>query len=247
MSSVAYLDAAAASDVGRAYKARLVELLDPAPGQTVLDVGCGPGTDLGALVSFGGTVIGVDTDASMLVEARRRVPSALLYVADAHALPLPDASVDRARADRVVQHLADPARAVAELYRVVRPGGRVTLSEPDWHTVAIDSPDLATSLRFAAFLASRVRNAAMGRQLARLATDAGFLVATVLPLPVLFRDFDTAEQILGLRRTVDRAVEAGALPADRAHAWLDGLEAGPSFVATFTHFLVVAVRPGTSG
>jgi hypothetical protein len=127
------------------------------------------------------------------------------------------------------------------MYRVLRPGGLVALADPDWHTFAIDAPDVGTSLEFAAFLASRVRNSAMGRQLARLATDAGFTIRDVTATAVLFRDFATGEQILGLRRTVDRAVEAGAIPAERLRPWLDSVERGP-FVATFTHFTVVAAR-----
>jgi SAM-dependent methyltransferase len=244
VSDIAYLDGAAASDAGRAYKARLLTAMALAPGHVVLDVGCGPGTDLpplAAAVGLTGTVIGVDAEPSMLDEARRRAPDAVLHEGDAHALPLPDAAVDRARADRVLQHLADPARALRELYRVVRPGGIVALADPDWHTVAIDAPDAGTSLAFAAFLASRVRNSSMGRALARLATDAGFTVRDVTATAVLFRDFAAGEQILGLRRTVDRAIEAGAIPADRLRPWLSALESGP-FTATFTHFTVVAAR-----
>ena len=46
---IAYLDRLAASDLGRAYKGRMLDELDVRAGQTVLDLGCGPGTDLGAL------------------------------------------------------------------------------------------------------------------------------------------------------------------------------------------------------
>ncbi|MEV5237376.1 methyltransferase domain-containing protein [Streptomyces pseudogriseolus] len=66
---------AAAGDAGRAYKQQLLDLLDLRAGQTVLDVGCGPGTDLSALaqrVGDGGTVIGVDRDPDMLARARER-------------------------------------------------------------------------------------------------------------------------------------------------------------------------------
>jgi ubiquinone/menaquinone biosynthesis C-methylase UbiE len=246
VSDIGYLDAAAATDIGRLYKQRLLHALDVRPGDVALDVGCGPGTDLAALataVGPGGSVIGVDHDPGMVAEARRRAPGADVREGDAHALPLPEAGVDRARADRVLQHLADPAQALRELYRVVRPGGRIALAEPDWYTLAVDAPDLATSRDFAAFLASRVRNPAMGRQLARLATAAGFTVVAVTPMPVLFTDFAAAEQILGLRRSVARAVECGAVPAGRLRPWLSGLAGGGPFLAAFTHFTVICDRP----
>jgi len=56
---------------------------------------------------------------------------------DAEHLPFADATFDRVRADRVLQHVRDPARAVAEMHRVLLPGGIVVLTEPDWKTIAI--------------------------------------------------------------------------------------------------------------
>src|SRR4051812_3593387 len=76
--SVVYLDRLAATDLGRDYKGRMLALLDARPGQTVLDLGCGPGTDLSALagtVGDDGRVIGVDRDPRMAVRARGRTAS----------------------------------------------------------------------------------------------------------------------------------------------------------------------------
>ncbi|WP_226899627.1 methyltransferase domain-containing protein [Nonomuraea phyllanthi] len=70
---IAYLDQVAASTAGRDYKQQVLELLDLHPGQTVLDIGCGPGTDLAAMataVAPAGQVIGVDRDPVMIAEAR---------------------------------------------------------------------------------------------------------------------------------------------------------------------------------
>ncbi|MGQ5652773.1 methyltransferase domain-containing protein, partial [Streptomyces sp. EKR5.2] len=70
-----YMLRAAVGDAGRAYKQQLLDLLGLQAGQTVLDVGCGPGTDLPALaerVGDRGTVIGVDRDPAMLAQARER-------------------------------------------------------------------------------------------------------------------------------------------------------------------------------
>jgi ubiquinone/menaquinone biosynthesis C-methylase UbiE len=73
--SIDYLDRVAGTDVAHAYKRHMLDALSIEPGHTVLDVGCGPGTDLAALASAAGpsgTVIGVDHDAAMADEARRR-------------------------------------------------------------------------------------------------------------------------------------------------------------------------------
>jgi ubiquinone/menaquinone biosynthesis C-methylase UbiE len=247
-SAIGYMDAAAAAavDVAGDYKRRLRDALEVRPGQVVADVGCGPGTDLAALIAAGAAVIGVDQDAAMLAEARRRVPEADLRLGDAHALPLADRSVDRVRTDRVVQHLADPARFLGEARRVLRPGGRLGMAEPDWDTLAVASDDVETSRGFARFSAGQVRNSTIGRQLTRLAGRAGFEIRSVEAVPVVFRDFELADRILGLSRNCARAVEAAQLRDEVATAWLADL-ADPrgEFLAAFTCYLVTAERPAT--
>jgi ubiquinone/menaquinone biosynthesis C-methylase UbiE len=250
MGRISYLDNAAASDAGRRYKSKLLTALDPRRGDAVLDIGCGPGTDLPALaeaVGDAGTVTGVDQDPAMVEQARQRTaayPQVEVRAGDAHALPLDDASVDRARADRVLQHLADPARALAELRRVVRPGGLVALAEPDWDTLAIDDTDTAISRAYTRYVTtSAVRNAAIGRQLARLLDDAGFEVASVDASVVLLRDYRTAESILRMPSVAQRAWQAGLLGEQAARAWLARLADGP-FLAAFTFFTATGRVPG---
>jgi SAM-dependent methyltransferase len=153
--------------------------------------------------------------------------------ADAHRLPFEAHSIDRARADRVLMHVADPGAVLAELHRVLRPSGLLTLAEPDWDTLAIDHPDLAVSRAFTRYIAERVnRNPAIGRRLPRLATRAGFTLRTVSNAAAVLTDFETAETILGLRRNTERAVAAGYLTTDDAHAWLEHLSTGPFFATT---------------
>ncbi|MCX4911640.1 methyltransferase domain-containing protein [Streptomyces sp. NBC_00878] len=118
---------AAASNAGRAYKQQLIDLLDIARGQTALDVGCGPGTDLPALaerVGEHGTVIGIDRDPAMLAQARERATGlhgVEVCEGDAHALPIHPGSVDRAKIDRVLMHVEEPDAALAQLHRARRP------------------------------------------------------------------------------------------------------------------------------
>jgi ubiquinone/menaquinone biosynthesis C-methylase UbiE len=246
---IGYLDRTAASDAGRDYKRRLLDALDVRPGQAVLDVGCGPGTDLPALaaaVGPDGTVTGVDRDLAMLAQARERTAALRtvgLPAGDAHALPVASGSVHRARADRVYQHLAEPARALAELHRVLRPGGLVALADPDWDTLAIDDPDLDTSRAYTRYVTGHVvRNPAFGRQAARLLAEAGFAVESVLAVPVMYRDHAAAAAILRMPAVAERAWRAGELPEPAARAWLERLRTG-AFLAGLTLYLVTARRP----
>lgn len=243
---VEYLDRLAASDLGRSYKRRMLQELDVRAGHTVVDLGCGPGTDLADLAAAAtdtGEVIGIDHDPAMVDAARARsadAPAVQARVGDVHDLALPDRSADRARTDRVLQHVADPLAALREIHRVLRPGGRLVTGEPDWETLAVDHPDTTLTRAYTRYVADAVvRNAAVGRQLPRLADQAGFTVPAVIPVTPVFRDAGLADQVLGLERTTRRAVAAGHLTEQDAERWLAHLTRGP-FLAAVTFYIVVA-------
>jgi ubiquinone/menaquinone biosynthesis C-methylase UbiE len=144
--SVAWLDRVADLAPLRAGKRRSYELLNVGPGDRVLDVGCGTGVDvlaIAAMVSPGGEALGIDCSAGVLAAAQRAAAAAAgvparFAVADAAALPFPEASFHACRCDRTLQHLPDPASAVNEMARVTRPGGMVAISETRNHVAAID-------------------------------------------------------------------------------------------------------------
>jgi ubiquinone/menaquinone biosynthesis C-methylase UbiE len=249
VSVISYLDHAAASDHGRRYKERLLALLGVGEGDTALDIGCGPGTDLGPLVDAvgpTGRVIGIDREPAMLAEVRRRfaeVSTVDIRDGDAAALPVEDASIDRARIDRVLQHVDDPARVLTDIARVLHPGGRVALADPDWDTLAIDDVDLETSRAYTRHVSTRVvRNAAMGRQLARLAHDAGLAVPVVRAESMTFTDHAAADRILRFATVVEGGIAGGHLDPIAARAWLERIAQAPTFVAGFTFYMVIAER-----
>src|SRR5689334_21416193 len=104
-------------------------LAGAAPGRRILEVGCGLGDDAAALaklVAPGGRVCAVYGCQTMIVAARDRhgdVADLSFDVADAARLPFESATFDACRIDRVLHHIADPAPAIAEMTRVLRPGG----------------------------------------------------------------------------------------------------------------------------
>jgi arsenite methyltransferase len=111
-----------------------VDLLAARSGQTVLEIGFGPGRSMGRLAASGVRVIGVDVSAAMLAVAAGR--NADLYAAgrielhegDGTTLPVADHSVDAVLAVHTVYFWPDPAATLAEAARVLRPGGRLVLA-----------------------------------------------------------------------------------------------------------------------
>ncbi|MFD8478302.1 methyltransferase domain-containing protein [Kitasatospora sp. NPDC059673] len=246
---IAYQERLAATDQVRAYKQILLDALDARPGQHVLDWGCGPGTDLDALaraVTARGRVLGIDHDPAMVREAAERardLPGTRVLHADVHKLPLAADCADRVRAERLLQHLAEVPRALAEAHRVLRPGGRLVAAEPDWDTLAVDHPDLDIARAWTSHLADRiVRNPVIGRQLPRLAQQFGFDVRSVVPVTSVYREVRAADQVLGLHRNTERAVAAGYLSRRQAGDFLDHLARGP-FLASVTLYVVTVEKP----
>ena len=108
----------------------------------ILEVGCGTGGLLVAAARAGLAVVGVDVASRWLVAARRRLTdhglSVPLLAASADRLPWPDGHFDTIVADSVLEHLDDPAQALREWSRVLRPGGCLLVWSPNRFTLSID-------------------------------------------------------------------------------------------------------------
>jgi ubiquinone/menaquinone biosynthesis C-methylase UbiE len=118
----------------RAFRERLVDIARLAPGESVLDVGCGTGTLAIAArrrVGPAGAVHGIDASPEMIARARRKAAKAgvdvLFQTEIVEALPFPDARFDAVLSTLMLHHLPRPTRrrCARELRRVLKPGGRV--------------------------------------------------------------------------------------------------------------------------
>lgn len=235
----------------RAWERRQLALQ---PGERLLDVGCG---DAGAAVALaadllpGGSVLGIDRSEEMLAAGRQRAEDngltcVELRTGDATALDEPDASFDAARSERTFQWLDDPAGAMAEMVRVVRPGGRLVVADSDWRTFAVDHPDSEALAAFLGAMSARRGEAAgVGGALRRLARDAGLVdVRTEVATHVWDAwdpDSGPAAGFLPVRRVVAQLAEDGALDLELGRRFADGLEDAARRDRLFMTLTMVAV------
>ena len=139
--------------IGDAVRRRRIvrETLGVASGERILDVGCGPGfycSELAEDVGPSGSVVGVDSSAPMLELASRRCAAQAvveLRLGEVVSLPVDDDSFDAALCVQVLEYVADPSVALAEMHRALRPGGRVVVWDVDWATVSLHALDTALS------------------------------------------------------------------------------------------------------
>ena len=227
------------------------DLLNATPGRRILEVGCGLGDDAAALakrVAPGGSVVAIDGSQAMIDAARERhrdVAGLSFDVADAAHLPFDDASFDACRIDRVLQHIDDPARAIAEMVRVLRRGGVVVAFDNDWETLTVDSADRALTRTILNAWCDRFPSGWIGRRLVPLFLQAGLRDVVTYPKTLVLRELDVADRIYRFFTTADGLVASRTIGRDDADRWSDELrtaDAEGRFFTSYTGFLVSGTR-----
>jgi SAM-dependent methyltransferase len=245
-----YLQVAAGLTAGLKSQSR--EALALFPGATVLDAGCGPGTDVHALsATTTCRTVGVDLDRAMLAAARanaRPGTSTEFVCANAARLPFPDNTFDATRSDRMLQHLPDPGSAVAEIVRVTRPGGRLVLIDTDWASLTIEGTgDPATAQLLTAIILRQVAaSPTAGRDLPLHAAHASAQILKVSQTTIASGDATLLRLIAHLDMAENAAMAAGLLDAVGLAAWRSRLSAASrngALQSSLTLTMLLAASP----
>ncbi|MEV5237939.1 methyltransferase domain-containing protein [Streptomyces cinnamoneus] len=226
------------------YKQRLLELLRAGPGQRFLDVGAGTGDAAGKLCSTtGAEVVACDLAKVMCAEMRKN-GLRHVAVADVQRLPFRDAAFDGAWADRVLQHVEDPGRALGEMVRVVRPGGRIVVFDPDSGTQALNIEDHRLAARVLSLRQTvSLRHSTVARRVPGILTALGLQEIQVETRTLLVRDRKTVDRVMSIRGWADTFADLGHLEraeARRFNTLLDDAIRRGTFLYSVTYFLTSA-------
>jgi demethylmenaquinone methyltransferase/2-methoxy-6-polyprenyl-1,4-benzoquinol methylase len=113
----------------RLWRKKVLKSVNPTSGQTVLDLAAGTGSSSAVFAKPGVTVIASDFSEGMLAVGRARHPELEFVYADATQLPFGDESVDAVTISFGLRNVVDPKKALAEMFRVLKPGGVVVICE----------------------------------------------------------------------------------------------------------------------
>ena len=225
-------------------------MLRPEPGQRLLDAGSGGGEVARALagaVGGGGEVIALDYSSAITAAAvRQHDGSNVRYVTgDVCDLRLEPDSVDGVWCERVLQHVDSADRAIAEMVRVTRPGGRICLIDTDWASLAFDGMPAGLGDVVLAHVRGHFtpKQHDMGRTLRRRLVAAGLTGLTAAPVTCFFASPDSAAVVLPMVNP-RVPVDAWATPPGLRDEWLACVDAAGQS-GTFLAVLTIWVVTGT--
>lgn len=239
-SVVTFLEVTETMPFTQSCKRTMRELAPTLAGHHVLDVGCGLGHEarrLHALVGDSGRVVGLDASETAIARARRHAPLPGLEFVHGYAdrLPFDDASFDIVRSERVAEYVNSPRDMLAQMHRVLRPGGRMLVFDFDYSGMIIDADDRPLAERIHRSIAAAVPNPRIGGQLWGHFSRLGLRNMHAVPMSMVM----PYELYVPMASdAIDEAVERGELGADDRDAWWKAMEQSQRRGAFF------AVLPG---
>lgn len=256
-SAVASLEAAYRCDEVVAQRTATLGMLGLVPGEVVLDIGCGPGqlsTELAREVGPSGRACGVDTSPAMIARAHaRRVEEALpavdFTVGSAVALPFESATFDAIVCVQTLCYVPEPSRALREMHRVLRPGGRALILDTDWRTRILATSDAARMDRVLSAVDSAFGFADrhLPPKLPALAAASGLRAADVRGFTLARAGSFDATSYFDVGAWAPHA-EGQGVPSEEVRAWLEeqqALSADGGFFFSCTRTMLLLRRDPT--
>ncbi len=179
-----------------------IDAIAPRRGETGFELGSGPGhlaCELADLLGPTGTLIAMDRDAEVVARAEAlagrcsRTKRPIFVLGEAGAVPLETASCHFAVAVQVLSYMKDVPAALAELHRILRPGGRVVILDTRWDSLVWKCDDEARGRRVQEAYASRLVDSRLPMRLQRLMRDAGLERLEERSIPIVASEHDESK------------------------------------------------------
>lgn len=250
---VEYLEVVNALPDIQRYKKRLDELLGLSSRDVILDVGCGTGSDMRDIAKRNTSIriVGIDISMSMLDRAKTLTSTDLLESGtiayskqDANYLGFADNSFNVTRADRTFQHLSTPQKALHEIVRVTKPGGRILLTDSFWDTLHIDGvPEEDSDTMRKAYL-TIIKNPSIARSFKTLMELEGIQDVKVEIMKLVFSGFKDAETVLWMEDSLQEGMKMGGITQEEMeHATQSIRTATPEHIsASFNFYLAKGIK-----
>lgn len=225
------LQTIAADPLTQQYLQASRNLLHLSPGDSVIEVGCGSFPDLEDItrsLAPSGRVVGIDKSEAMmaslsasfaLLSAQYSFMSFSHHQQDACHICFPDHEFNAARAVRVLQYCSRPDLALQEMKRVVQPGGRIVVVDPDWSTFSLSNGDNVVTEQLTHWVQDLIVNPRMGAELPSLFSQIGLTDIGAESFNRYVSTFSSADVFFMLSRGLQRIQEHGYISAAQADQW----------------------------
>ena len=200
-------------------------------GESVLDAGCGTGLLLeqeALAVGNEGCAEGVDFSEDMLERASARcvdMPQVHLQQGNIETLPFEDASFDAASCTQTLLYVNNLDKALRELHRVLKPGGRIAVLETDWSGAILNSHDQALTQRIFGAWDVALINPNLPKQLRPLLLGRGFGALRVEAIPILNSSYsENSFSANMLKNYAAVALKRNLISQTESDEWLQGID-----------------------
>ena len=232
-----------------AQRMEFLHAIDLDAGEKVLDVGSGPGflaKSMAEKVKPDGSVYGVDVSDFLLNVARSKTGERdkleFLY-RDATELPFPDEYFDTVVCTQVLEYVKEIDKALKEIHRVVRRGGKIVLLDTDWDSIVWYSSNPERISRILKALEAHATDPFLPRTLAARMVNTGFKVKSIQIIPILNPTFEPDTYS---NRMIDLIVPfilgQGKINQEEVDDWVAELRNPESYFFSLNRYLFLGVK-----
>jgi ubiquinone/menaquinone biosynthesis C-methylase UbiE len=234
-------------------KVKTYELLQLEDAHSVLEIGCGTGNDIYRMASLlpnKSKITGIDKSAFMIEKAQNNQiykckENIEFKIADARVLPFKSSSFDRCRVDRTLQHIENPQQVINEAYRILKSNGIFVAYDNDWSSFSLSLTNNRLSRIVENYWCDAFVNGRIASHLKAYFSTSGFKNITIYPSTLVLDNFEIADKIYDIKKTINNALLEGLLSIKEAEDILTECKeqsSNNSFICALTSYTIIGTK-----